>query len=94
MHLDLAAIDARKEVLAEIRSKREREQGEADEPGDQLAAVVQTKLEQTVVAGADGLEVALEAPLESHQGIALGRDRIWTAVRVVMSHMRLKHLLA
>ena len=50
MHLDLAAIDAREEVLAEIRGKREREQGEAHEPGDQLAAVVQTELEQTAIA--------------------------------------------
>ena len=49
MHLDLAAVDAREEVLAQIRGKRERKQGEADEPGDQLAAVAQTELEQTAI---------------------------------------------
>ena len=47
MDLDLPAIDAREEVLAEVGSKREREQGEAHEPGDQLGAVVQSR------AGAD-----------------------------------------
>src|SRR4029077_5260163 len=70
MHLDLTAVDGREEVLAEIRSKREREQGEAEEPGDHLAAVAQCELEQTAVGAADGLEAALEGLLEPNQRIA------------------------
>jgi hypothetical protein len=38
MHLDLAAVDARKEILTQERSKPGRKQAEADEPGNQLAA--------------------------------------------------------
>ena len=72
MHLDLPAIDAREEVLAEVRGKREREQGEADEPGDQLAAVVQAEVQQAAIGAADRLEAALEALLEPHQRIAAG----------------------
>src|SRR6202011_3773786 len=39
MHLDLAAVDAWKEILPQEGSKPEREQAEADEPGSQLAAM-------------------------------------------------------
>ncbi len=52
---------------------------------------MQTETEQTAIEAADALEAALEALLESDQGIAagLGRARIWIAVRVVMRRMRL-----
>src|SRR5712664_1651772 len=39
MHLDLAAVDAWKEILTQERSKPERKQAEADESGNQLAAI-------------------------------------------------------
>src|SRR5260370_4105478 len=89
MHLDLPAIDAGEEVLAQIRGKPERKEGEADEPGDQLGTVVQTEREQTAVGAADGLEAALETLLESHQPIAtrLVRDGTWITVRVVIKRM-------
>src|SRR6202043_2182997 len=70
VHLDLAAIDVGEEVLAQRRSKPEREDREAEEPGDQLAAVVQREHEETAIDAANGLEAALEALLESHQRIA------------------------
>src|SRR5258707_15449798 len=44
MDLDLPAIDRREEVLAQIRREREREQTEAQEPCDELDAVVQAEL--------------------------------------------------
>ena len=90
MHLDLPAVDAREEVLTQRRGKREREQGEAHEPRDQLGAVVQAKSEQTAIGAAEGFEAALEALLESHQGIAvgLGGNSPWIAVGVVMDRVR------
>src|SRR4030088_1990983 len=90
MHLDLPAIDVGEEVLAERRSKPERQESEAEEPGDQLAAVVQRELEQTAVSAANDLEAMLKAPLESHQRIAagLGGAGIRTTVGVVISRMR------
>ena len=39
MHLNLAAVDARKEILTQERSKPERKQAEADKSGNQLAAI-------------------------------------------------------
>jgi hypothetical protein len=69
MHLDLAAIDARKEILTQVRGKGEREQGKADEPRDQLDAIAQTKLKQAAIAAADRFELTLEALLESQQRV-------------------------
>jgi hypothetical protein len=86
MHLDLSAIDAWEEVLAQIRGKREREQGEADEPGDQFGPVVQTEMEQADIAAADRLEATLKGLLEPHQRIA-ARD-VWIEVGVVMGRTR------
>src|SRR6202035_1249264 len=56
MDLDLATVDAREEVLAEIggEREREREQGEAHEPGDHLDAIVQAKVEQAAIGAANG----------------------------------------
>jgi hypothetical protein len=70
MHLDLAAIDARKEILTQVRGKGEREQGKADEPRDQLDAIAQTKLKQAAIAAADRFELTLEALLMSDVGAA------------------------
>jgi hypothetical protein len=39
MHLDLAAVDAWKEILTQEGSKPERKQAEADESGNQLPAI-------------------------------------------------------
>src|SRR5260370_7142956 len=96
MHLDLPAIDAGEEVLAQIRGKPERKEGEADEPGDQLGTVVQTEREQTAVGAADGLEAALETLLESHQRIAprLVRDGTWITVLLLLKRIRPPPLLA
>src|SRR6202043_1940076 len=41
MHLDLAAVDAWKKILPQEGSKPERKQAEADESGNQLAAIAQ-----------------------------------------------------
>jgi hypothetical protein len=90
--LDLPAIDAREEVLAEIRGKRERQQGEAEESRHHLAAVLQTQLQQAPVMSADRLEDLLKAALEAHQRIAawLRRRRTGIFGRVVMIRMRLR----
>src|SRR5437588_440385 len=90
VNLDLPAINTREEVLAEIRGKPERQQGDAKETGDHLATVLQTQLQQPAIMSADRLEDLLKTPLEPHQRIAawLGGRRMRSFGRVVMTHAR------
>src|SRR5580658_8067218 len=95
MHLDLPAIDVWEEVLPEIRGKCKRQHREADEPGDQLAAIEKTKLQQPEITPADGFEGVLETPLKSQQRIAAepGRDGARIRNRAGMRRTCLKPLL-
>ena len=69
MHLDLPAIDAREEVLAQERHQDEGGRDEAPESRRSASSrcAGRAQGQQAAVAAADSLEPALEAALEAHQ---------------------------
>src|SRR6267378_7200910 len=83
MDLDLSAIDAREEVLAEIRDESERQQREPEKARDQLAGMTQTQDQQAAISCTHSFEAAFEALLEFPEGIAA--DRRGNGVRIAVT---------
>ena len=83
---DLAGIHRGKEIAAEKRHEREREEHEAEKAGNEPAPVRQREFQQAVIAGAYFFEACFEAALKTSE-----RTRAFLVVLAV--RMRLEQIL-